>query len=159
MSDQACPYESAVVDAARTGEWPQSLQAHLCECAECADSARVASWLGEVATRLGRNRSAPDPSYLWLRAEIERRAQAEGALSWRRLGLVSLLGLGVSLAGAAATVAVLPKVLATVVAARVWLSGAWAAASAVDMAAIGTAWLGLPMLLAATYLLVLRPPR
>lgn len=159
MSDRVCPCESAVIEAVRTGEWPKSLQVHVCECAECADSARVTVWIGDVATRLGRNQSTPDPTYICLRAEIDKRARKERTLSAHQAALAALPGLAVGLLVAVTVVAVLKgsSAIATVVATS--LSTALAETSLADMTVIGTVWLGLPLLLAATYLLVSRSLR
>jgi hypothetical protein len=159
MNESACPHEMAVVEAARTEEWTQVLRAHIYECAACADAARVSAWIGDVAIRLGRNRPAPDPTYIWLRAEIERRAQEASGPSWPRLGMVTVLGLAVGLVSLTATLAVWRAVTGVAVIARTALSGILAEVSVLDMTVIGSAWLGLPLLLAATYLLVLRPLR
>jgi hypothetical protein len=159
MNERACPYEMAVVEAARTGEWTQAQRAHVCACPRCADSAGVTAWMGDVAIRLGRSRPAPDPTYIWLRAEIERRAQEASGPSWLQLGLVNLPGLAVGLIGMTAALAIWRAVTAVAVNARTALSGILAEVSFVDLTVIGSAWLGLPILLAATYLLVLRPLR
>ena len=80
-------------------------------------------------------------------------------MSRRRLGALAFLSFTVALAGASAVFAIWPEVSAAAEAARTSLLTALAEASPVDMTAIATAWLGLPLLLAATYLLVLRPSR
>jgi hypothetical protein len=120
---------------------------------------RVTEWMGGVATQLGHRQAAPDPSYVWLKAELQRRAQNAVSLSRRRLSSVALLGLALGLACAAAVYAIWPAASAAVSAARTWLLIDLAEYSLVDMTVIATAWLGLPLLLVATYLLVLRPLR
>jgi hypothetical protein len=159
MTDRVCSYEPVVVRAARAGEWAQSQQAHLRRCATCADSARVAIWLGEVATRLNCYQSTRDPIYIWLRAEIERRAREEDARRLRRIGVAAIQGLAVGGACVAAMFSALPPAAAVSSAVRTWLETALADASIVDMTVIGTLWLGLPFLLAVTYLVALRPLR
>jgi hypothetical protein len=126
-------------------------------CIECAESVRVTEWLGVVTTELLRDQPAPDPTYIWLKAEIERRAQESVPTSPGRLTAVAFQGLAAGLAGAAAVLAIWPEAAATLSAARSWLSTAMAQTSLVDMTAIGAGWIGLPLLLAATYLLVFRP--
>ena len=155
MSAETCPYELSVGEAARSSEWNESLRAHVRECGECAASVSVIEWMGGVATQLGRGQPAPDPTFIWLKAEIERRAEEAAPVSRRRLGALAFLSFTVALAGASAVFAIWPEVSAIVSAARTTL----AEASPADMTAIATAWLGLPLLLAATYLLVLRPSR
>lgn len=43
-----CQREDEILRALRTGSWPEGLQAHLAECAACADSALVAGTLLEA---------------------------------------------------------------------------------------------------------------
>lgn len=159
MSDRACPYETEIVESVRTGDWEESLRAHVRGCAACTESARVARWIADVARYLGRDQPAPDPAYLWLRAAIERRAKVGNALSWGRLGAAALLGLAVGIVSAVAMLAVLPKVSAMTMFTSAWLATAFAETSLVDRTVIGTVWVGLPLLLTAIYLLVLRPVR
>jgi hypothetical protein len=158
MSAETCPYDFPVTEAARSGEWSESLRAHVCDCRECAESVRVIEWMAGVATQLGRDQPAPDPTFIWLKAEIERRAEEEAVpVSRRRLGALGLLSLTLGLAGASAVLAIWPEVSSAVGAARTWVLTMSATTSPADVTVIATAWLGLPLLLAATYLLVLRP--
>jgi hypothetical protein len=76
-----------------------------------------------------------------------------------RVSVLALLSLTVGLLGAAAVLAVLPEVSATVSGALAWLLAALAGATPDHVAFIGTVWLGFPLLLATTYLLVFRSPR
>jgi hypothetical protein len=159
MSAEICRYEPDVIEATHSGEWSEHLRSHLRGCAECAESVRVAEWLGGVAIQLGRDQPAPDPTYIWLKAEIERRAEDAAPMLQRTLSPLAFLSLAAGLAGAAAALAVWPQVAATVSAARSWLSTAAAETSLVDMTAIGSGWIGLPVLLVVTYLVVFRPSR
>ena len=45
MSYTNCPQESAVIRAVRTGEWSESLEAHLHECAICGGVQEAARWM------------------------------------------------------------------------------------------------------------------
>src|SRR5690606_37182390 len=110
MSEAACSFEAAVVDAARTGEWSAGLREHMHGCAACTESARVTAWLADAAARLGRARPAPDPTYIWLRAEIEKRAKEERASIRRRSGIAAVLALAAAGASAAAVLAALPRI-------------------------------------------------
>lgn len=159
MSTGTCVYEAAVVEAARTGEWEKDLRAHLLGCAECTDAARVTAWMQDVSVRLGRDQSARDPTYIWLRAEIERRAREENASALRRSIMAAVPSLAATGISAAAVVAAWPQVAAAAMAARGALSTALAKASLVDITLISSGWLGLSVLLVGTYLLVLRPSR
>lgn len=154
--DTTCSFDAAVVEAARTGEWPAGLHEHVQRCAECADSARVTAWLADAAVRLGRARPAPDPTYIWLRAEIEKRAKEEHASIRRRSGIAAVLALAAAGASASAVLAALPRIADG---ARAGLSAALDGMPLVDITVISSGWLGLLVVLAATYLLVLRPLR
>ena len=158
MNEAACPYEAAVVESARTGDWRDGLRAHVRGCAACTEAARVTEWLGAVARNLGRDRSTPDPTYIWLRAEIEKRAQAANEASWRRVVGTALPGFAVGLLGAAALLAILAEVFALGANLSRWLSIVFAETSLVDSTLLATTWLGLPLFLAASYLLVFRRP-
>jgi hypothetical protein len=115
--------------------------------------------MSDFVAYFGRPQSAPDPTYLWLKAEIERCAKVEYVLSWRRVGIVLLLGLAGGLVGAAAILAALPVFSAVADVAVPRLSSALAAASLIDRTAVATLWLGLPLVLIAIYVLVLRQLR
>jgi hypothetical protein len=159
MSAKTCQFEPTVAAAARSGQWSKDLRTHVSGCVDCGDAARVAAWMGDVATRLARTQTLPDPTYLWLRAEIERRTREANAVSRLRVSLLALLSLTVGLIVAAAVLAVLPQASVTVSDAMTWLRSAPAGAAPDYVALIGTVWLGFPLLLAATYLLVFRPAR
>ena len=159
MNATSCSYEAAVTDAARSGQWTASLRAHVAGCTECSDLVRVAEWMGNVAARVARTHSLPDPTYLWLRAQLEKRADEARAVPRSRVVALALLSLAIGLLAAAAVLAVLPAVSASVSAAGDWLVAALAESSPALITLIGTSLLGLPCLLAATYLLVLRPLR
>ena len=159
MSVTSCSYEAAVSDAARSGQWTKSLRAHVAGCTGCSDLARVAEWMANVATRVVRTQSLPDPTYLWLRAQLEKRADRARAVPRSRVVALALSSLVVGLLAAAAVLAVLPEVPGTVSAAGDWLFAALAETPPALIILIGTSLLGLPFLLGATYLLVLRPLR
>src|SRR5688500_9725364 len=160
MSEKACPYESGVASAARSGKWTERLRSHLSECRDCDYLARVAMWMANLATQLGRNNEAlPDPTYLWLKAQIERRAAEARAVSRRRVSIQALVSLAGGLAGSAAVLAALPPVSSAASAALTWLVAALMRTPPAQITLIGSVWLGLPLFLFATYLLVFRPAR
>jgi hypothetical protein len=159
MSDRACPHEAAVVEAARTRVWSDGLRAHVSKCADCSDTARLTAWIGDAATRLGRGQPAPEPTYIWLRAQLERRAREASTLSSFRLGAITILGLAAGLAGTAVMLLVLPAIAAVARIVRNSIATALAETSLLDMAALAMASLGSPLLLAAILLLILRPLR
>jgi hypothetical protein len=117
--------------------------------------ARVAGWIGDLAAQLRRDQAQPDPTYVWLKAQIERRAAEARAASRRRLSFQALVGLAGGLAGSAAVLAALPETSA----ALAWLVAALMRAPPSQITLLGSVWLGLPLFLATTYLLVFRAAR
>ena len=105
MSDTICSEESAVARAIRSGEWNESLEAHVLGCGTCRSVRQAAEWMRVLApaTQLGLREQAnlPDPQVLWLRAQIsERQAAVERAhrsLQWVEVvcAMVVCAGLGV----------------------------------------------------------------
>jgi predicted anti-sigma-YlaC factor YlaD len=82
MSHEHCWQETAVARAVRTGEWNESLQAHLRECASCRAVQETARWMQALAPAAGEQAQSqndlPDPRVLWLRAQLsQRQATAE----------------------------------------------------------------------------------
>jgi hypothetical protein len=75
------------------------------------------------------------------------------------LGALVMRGLAAGLTGAAAVLLISQKPSPAASAVRDWVLGNWAAASLTDLTVVVTLWLELPLLLAAIYLLVLRPSR
>lgn len=159
MSIGTCIHDAAVVNASRTGEWDDTLRAHAARCVECAETARVAAWMQDVSFELTRDRALPDPMYLWLKAEIGRRAREGGGSAMRRSGIAAGLGLAAAGAGLVSGLTAFPYIAAAVGVARNELSAVLAEASIVDLSVIGSGWLGITVMLFATYLLVIRPLR
>jgi len=82
-----CPFEDATAAAARGGEWSADLAAHRDGCLRCAELTLVSAALAADAEVLAADpRPLPDPSVIWLRAEIAAReqklARATRAISW-----------------------------------------------------------------------------
>jgi len=154
MSPDTCRLEREVVDAARHGEWSEDLRAHLRQCSDCAESARVGAFMAGVAQTLRRDRPVSS-DYIWWKAEFERRAAEVRPASWRRPGTLAL-GLAFALAGTAAVLAAWPELSALASTARGFVATVLADTPPVEMTVIVTAWLGLPLLLGATHLIVFR---
>jgi hypothetical protein len=101
MSHKTCSRESAVARAVRTGEWDESLQAHLGQCATCRSVKEAARWMqglaapAQEAAESGTDLqdTLPDPRILWLRAHLgERQAAAERAhrvSQWVEIGCIA----------------------------------------------------------------------
>jgi hypothetical protein len=107
MNQTSCSQESAIARAVRGGEWSESLEAHLRDCAVCRGVRESARWmqaLAETPDAGGQQIDFPDPRVLWLRAQLsQRQAAAERAhniLQWVEIGCVTAacVGLGIWLA-------------------------------------------------------------
>lgn len=76
MNVESCPKSEAVVQAVRSGIWPEGLRAHVEACKACLETSRVTSWMVRMAESL---ESIPseltDPELIWLKAKINRRSQ------------------------------------------------------------------------------------
>src|SRR5205807_3612025 len=66
----SCPFEPNVIDAAASGQWSESLRAHLASCADCAAAAEVAPWMVSIAKQDDREHILPDPAALCLTAKL-----------------------------------------------------------------------------------------
>lgn len=101
MNLDSCPKSEAVVQAVRSNQWPEGLQAHVKACEPCRETSRVASWMTEMAASLeSPPGEMPDPELIWLKARINRRSQlpARALLPLRAGGLFGAAGLSVLLA-------------------------------------------------------------
>jgi len=76
MTEEFCPMESSVLLARRTGQWTETQQRHIAECANCQESLAVAGFMTGVADRLRNDETLPGPTLVWLKAQwIEREAR------------------------------------------------------------------------------------
>ena len=66
----SCPMEREVLRAATIGAWPAAVRAHVVACEECAAAAEVAGWMQDLASQDLRDHPLPDPSVLWLKANV-----------------------------------------------------------------------------------------
>jgi hypothetical protein len=87
MSLKACPYEDAVVAAARSGHWSPELSAHRDSCLTCAEVTLVVAALAADADKLTSvEPPLPDPAVIWLRARLASRERnferATRAIVW-----------------------------------------------------------------------------
>ncbi len=105
MSQTSCSQEGAIARAVRAGEWNETLEAHLRECAICRGVQEAARWMQALApaARLSAQSQddLPDPRILWLRAQLsERQAAAERAqkvLQWVEVACVMAACAGLSI--------------------------------------------------------------
>lgn len=83
MSRVECPFEADVLSAVYTSRWPDraepELQAHVAQCAICADVVAVAPVFEEDYDFARANAQIPDAGLVWLRAQMRARTEAERA--------------------------------------------------------------------------------
>jgi hypothetical protein len=87
MTDHRCPFEAAVSQAARSGDWNEELRAHRVECRTCAEQTLVVAALAADAEDLTNLESPlPDPGVIWFRAQLADREirfeRATRAIVW-----------------------------------------------------------------------------
>lgn len=79
--NRSCDRESDIREMARRvaqgGLADASLSDHAASCASCQETLTVASWMQQLATVPVVNKPLPDPTYLWWKAELLRRWDAE----------------------------------------------------------------------------------
>ena len=66
----ACRFEPDVLRAASSGDWSESLRAHVTTCADCAAAAEAGPWMESFARIDDREHILPDPAVLWLKAKL-----------------------------------------------------------------------------------------
>ena len=67
-----CAHEPNVLHAAAEDRWTESLRGHVAECADCAAAAAAAPWMSRFARISDREHILPDPSIVWLKAQLLR---------------------------------------------------------------------------------------
>ena len=68
MSDDVCRREADVLK----GNWSDELRAHAASCPDCAAAAAVSPWMARFAELPDREHLLPDPSVVWLKAQLLR---------------------------------------------------------------------------------------
>lgn len=68
----ACRYESHVLTAVADDRWTDALREHLAVCDECTATTAAAPWMLEMAGDDAREHALPDPSIIWLKAQLLR---------------------------------------------------------------------------------------
>ena len=80
MKVRACPWESELTQALRSGHWPEAcgpeLRTHVSACADCRDLVLVTDGFRQARTATALTVPAGSPGLLWWRAELRRRRQA-----------------------------------------------------------------------------------
>jgi hypothetical protein len=65
-----CRYEADVLHAVKEDRWTDALRRHIAECADCAAAASAAPWMNRFARISDREHILPDPSIVWLKAQL-----------------------------------------------------------------------------------------
>jgi hypothetical protein len=73
---EGCRFENQVVTAAAEDRWNETLRTHVGSCSECSAAANVASWMHRFARVRDREHLLPDPTVLWLKAQLLRSSAA-----------------------------------------------------------------------------------
>jgi hypothetical protein len=68
----ACERQVEVTRAAAQDRWTAGLTAHIEDCRDCAAAAAVAPWMDRFARISDREHILPDPSLVWLKAQLLR---------------------------------------------------------------------------------------
>jgi len=87
MTAQNCSFESDIRRAARQGRWSDELRQHLGGCEECAATAAVTPWLGELAALPTRQHTLPSASIIWIKAQLLQNQRSAERVS-RPLGML-----------------------------------------------------------------------
>ena len=98
MSKAMCSLEMAVAKAARTGEWNDSLEAHLAGCASCREVMQTVRAMRSLTAAPDGESSMPEATRLWCLALLEQRqleaARARRALVSMEFASSALMALG-----------------------------------------------------------------
>jgi hypothetical protein len=76
-NQHSCEREAEVRRMVRLGGDAAILREHAAECAVCRETLTVAAWMQELAALPPVDRRVPDPAYLWWKAELLRRWDAQ----------------------------------------------------------------------------------
>jgi len=88
--NESCRFESEVLRAAEEDRWTESLRRHLTECDDCVAAAAAAPWMTRFARTSEREHVLPDPSIVWLKAQLLR-GTADVARVSRPMNIVQLI--------------------------------------------------------------------
>lgn len=85
-----CRHEADVLRAAQDDRWNDSLRSHLLECEECVAAMSVAPWMSRFSRMSDRDHILPDPSIIFLKAQLLR-GTADAARLSRPLSFAQLV--------------------------------------------------------------------
>lgn len=99
MTRLTCNREQDVVRALRAGRLSEPVRAHVAGCAACQETSVVAEALLADAARLARETALPDPTNVWIKAQIlarwhaaERATRPIAAVEWAAVACAVALG-------------------------------------------------------------------
>jgi hypothetical protein len=98
---RTCDREADVRQLARSGAGDAELRAHVAECELCRETMAVAGWMQEFAALPLDAAPLPNPDYLWWKAQILRRWEAERAVV-KPIDVGERVQVGIGLVGAIA---------------------------------------------------------
>src|SRR6266851_5919097 len=101
MRRRSCEREPEVRQMARQGISNAALRDHAAHCPTCRETLAVAAWMQELAGRTVVDARRPDPTYLWWKAELLRRWDAQQRAA-APIDLGERVQVGIALAGAVA---------------------------------------------------------
>jgi hypothetical protein len=87
---EACRHEPQVRRAAAEDRWTEALREHVKTCADCAAAAAAAQFMNRLMRLDERPRSLPDPSVVWLKAQLLR-GSAIAARAARPLNILQMI--------------------------------------------------------------------
>ena len=96
-----CAHEPNVMHAAAEDRWTESLRAHVADCEDCAAAAAAAPWMTRFARISDRQHILPDPSIVWLKAQLMK-GSVEAARVSRPMTIAQLIAYCVVAGGWAA---------------------------------------------------------
>ena len=93
-----CVQEPNVLRAAEEDRWNDALRAHILECEDCQAAAAIAPWMDRFARISDREHILPDPSVVWLKAQLLRgtmdAARAARPMTFAQLIAYLIVGTG-----------------------------------------------------------------
>ena len=73
---EPCRFEQQVMVAAADDRWTDALREHAASCSDCSAAASISPWMLRFARMRDREHMLPDPTVLWLKAQLLRSTAA-----------------------------------------------------------------------------------
>ena len=85
MNLRTCSFEKEILDALRSGHWPEGcapeLRAHVDACASCSDLVLVTQAFQQARNESAKEAPLGAPGLIWWRAQLRRRSEATARVS------------------------------------------------------------------------------